>query len=272
MSAIRVGRYDIHYEERGAGYPLLLIHGLAGDHHAWDPLMEVWQRRFRVIAPDNRGAGKSTQVDEPVSTRDLALDMLGLMDALGVQHAHVIGRSMGGAVAQHLALLAPQRVTSLVLCASFARLDPFGARVLSNMREVLELTGSWAAHARHAVQNFVSAEFFDAHPERVRAIEELIGGEQRLQACYIRQNHACLEHDTLAALGGIRCPTLVLAGGRDPICPPVCAQWMADRIPAAKLVIFERSSHFFLMEEPERFMHAVNEWLSASTPEETDAR
>lgn len=270
MNSIRSGAYDIHYEERGSGFPLLLIHGLAGDHHAWDPLMELWQRRFRVIAPDNRGAGKSTQVDEAITTRDIALDMLALMDALDVRTAHVIGRSMGGAVAQHLALLAPERVTSLVLCASFARLDAFGARVLANMREVLEVTGSWAAHARHSVQNFVSAEFFDAHPERVRAIEELIGGEQRLPACYIRQNHACLEHDTLDALKAIRCPTLVLAGGRDPICPPVCAQWMRDGIAGAKLVVFERSSHFFLMEEPERFVRIVDEWLDAHKPD--DAR
>ena len=265
MSSHRIGRYDIHYEESGGGQPLLLIHGLAGDHHAWDPLVDAWKHRFRVIAPDSRGAGNSTQVDEPITTRDMATDMLGLMDALEVRSAHVIGRSMGGAIAQHLALLAPERVSSLVLCASFARLDAFGARVLSNMREVLEFTGSWQAHARHSVQNFVSAEFFDAHPDRVRAIEALIGGEQRLQACYIRQNHACLEHDTFDALRAIRCPTLVLTGGRDPICPPICAQWMAEGIPGATLVVFERSSHFFLMEESERFVRTVDEWLDRHT-------
>ena len=266
MNAIHVGGYDIAYEERGDGFPLLLIHGLAGDHQAWDAQASAWQTRFRVIAPDNRGAGCSTQVDEPVTTRDMACDMLALMDGLGMAKAHVIGRSMGGAIAQHLALLAPERVATLVLCASFARLDAFGARVLANMRELLELTGSWAVHARHSVQNFVSAEFFDTYPERVRAIEALIGGEKRLPACYVRQNNACLEHDTLDAIRAIRCPTLVLAGGRDPICPPVCARRMVERIPGAQSVMFESSSHFFLMEEPERFMATLDTWLRTHTP------
>jgi 3-oxoadipate enol-lactonase len=261
MESIRAGRYHIAYEERGAGEAVLLIHGLAGDHSAWVPQMEAWGRRLRVVAPDNRGAGASTQVDEPVSTSDLAGDMLALLDALGIEKAHVVGRSMGGAIAQHMALAAPERIASLALCASFAKLDAFGARVLANMREVLELSGSWATHARHSVRNFVSAEFFDAHPERVAAIEALIGGERRLQACYVRQNHACLEHDTIARLGEIRCPTLVLSGGRDPICPPVCARWMVEGISGAQAEVFEGSSHFFLMEEPARFMAIMERWL-----------
>ena len=262
MKSIRAGRYDIAFADEGAGEAVLLIHGLAGDHSAWTPQLEAWRGRFRVIAPDNRGAGASTQVDEPITTADMARDMLALLDALGIERVHVVGRSMGGAIAQHMALMAPRRVRSLAMCASFARLDPFGARVLANMREVLEMSGSWAVHARHSVRNFVSPEFFDAHPERVAAIEGLIGGETRLQACYIRQNHACLEHDTLARLPEIRCPALVLSGGRDPICPPVCARWMAEGIPGAETGVFEGSSHFFLMEEAPRFMQVMEAWLA----------
>jgi 3-oxoadipate enol-lactonase len=261
MKTVRAGRYEIACVDEGEGFPLLLIHGLAGDHTAWDPQVAAWKSRHRVIAPDNRGAGRSTQVDEPVSTRELALDMLAVMDALGVERAHIVGRSMGGAIAQHIALMAPRRVASIVLCASFAKLDAYGARVLSNMREVLEITGSWAVHARHSVRNFVSPEFFDANPDRVAAIERLIGGETRLPACYIRQNRACLEHDTLEELAAIACPTLVLSGGKDPICPPVCARWMVERIPGARSEVFEGSSHFFLMEEPQRFMETMERWL-----------
>lgn len=264
MNKVRAGRYDIAYVEEGAGFPVLLIHGLAGDHAAWDPQVAAWKSRHRVVAPDNRGAGASTQVDEPVTTRELAGDMLALMDALRIERAHIVGRSMGGAVAQHIALMAPERVQSLALCASFAKLDAFGARVLSNMREVLEITGSWAIHARHSVRNFVSPEFFDANPDRVAAIERLIGGETRLPACYIRQNQACLEHDTLERLGEIRCPTLVMSGGKDPICPPVCARWMVERIPGAKSEVFAGSSHFFLMEETQRFMEVMDRWLQAT--------
>ena len=194
------------------------------------------------------------------------------MDAVGLSRAHVVGRSMGGAVAQHIALLAPKRVQSLVLCASFGKLDPLGARVLANMREVLEWRHNWADHARHSVQNFVSPEFFNTQRARVAGIERLIGGEARLPACYIRQNQACLEHNTLDRLGRISCPTLILAGRLDPICSPTATRWMAERIPRAETVMFDQSSHFFLMEEPEKFRDALARWFAMHTPAETDGR
>src|SRR4051794_2334854 len=121
-----VGRYTLRYVDVGSGAPVVLIHGLAGDHTAWLAQIEALRQKHRVIAFDNRGAGQSTQVDEPVSTQDLARDTLHLMDHCRVERAHVVGRSMGGAVAQHMALMAPGRVTSLTLCASFAQLDPLG--------------------------------------------------------------------------------------------------------------------------------------------------
>lgn len=265
MPLASVGKYQLFYVEQGRGYPVVLIHGLAGDHSAWTPQIEQLSTAHRVIALDNRGAGRSTQLDEPVSTEDLARDTLGLMDRLGVARAHVVGRSMGGAVAQHMALLAPERIQSLALCASFGKLDPLGVRVLTNMREALEWRGDWKDHARHSVQNFVSAEFFNEQPARVAEIERLIGGETRLPACYQRQNHACLQHDLLDQLGRIACPTLILAGGRDPICSLTATRWMSERIPGSRTVIFEKSSHFFLMEEPEKFRATLAEWLARWT-------
>src|SRR4051794_4133604 len=213
-----VGRYTLRYVDVGSGTPVVLIHGLAGDHTAWLAQIEVLRQKHRVIAFDNRGAGQSTQVDEPISTQDMARDTLQLMDHCKIQRAHVVGRSMGGAIAQHMALMAPARVASLALCASFAQLDPLGRRVLLNMREALEWRGSWADHARHSVQNFVSAGFYNGNPERVAAIEKLLGGETRLPACYSRQNEACQQHDTLADLPRIQQPTLLMGGAVDPIC------------------------------------------------------
>jgi branched-chain amino acid transport system ATP-binding protein len=98
----RIGRYTLRYVEAGQGPAIVLIHGLAGDLHAWSAQLALLKPHFRIVAFDNRGAGRSTQVDEPVSTRDLAADTLGLMDHLGIAHAQVVGRSMGGAIAQHM--------------------------------------------------------------------------------------------------------------------------------------------------------------------------
>ena len=261
LKMAQVGAYQVRYADVGAGIPVVLIHGLAGDYTAWLAQISLLSQTRRVIAFDNRGAGHSTQVDEPVSTRDLALDTLGLMDHCGIHSAHVVGRSMGGAVAQHMALLAPQRVLSLTLCASFAQLDPLGRRVLLNMREALEWRMSWADHARHSVQNFVSAGFFNQFPERVALIEKLIGGETRLPACYIRQNQACQEHNTLPELQRIVQPTLVMGGDSDPICSLTATHALASGLPRAELEIFKDASHFFLMEQPDKFNQRLLSWL-----------
>jgi pimeloyl-ACP methyl ester carboxylesterase len=266
LPVAQVGSYEIHYVDEGSGFPVVLIHGLAGDHTAWAAPMQSWSRDHRVLAFDNRGAGQSTQVDEPISTEDMARDTLALMDQTGIERAHVVGRSMGGAIAQHMALMRPERVHTLVVLASFAKLDPVGVRVLTNMRQVLEWRDDWADHARHSVANFVSPAFFNENPGTIAQIEGLIGGETRLPACYVRQNHACLEHDTLDRLAEITCPTLILAGGRDPICSLTSTRWMQDGFPNAESVIFEESSHFFLIEQPERFMDVMGDWLRRHTP------
>jgi 3-oxoadipate enol-lactonase len=264
---VSVGRYSLRCADVGRGDAVVLIHGLAGDHSAWRTQIDLLRHNYRVIAFDNRGAGRSTQVDEPVSTQDLARDTLMLMDELGVAQAHVVGRSMGGAVAQHMALLAPKRVRSMVLCASFAKLDPLGQRVLLNMREALEWRGSWSDHARHSVQNFVSAAFFNERPQQVAAIEALIGGETRLPACYCRQNEACQMHDTMADLHRIKQDVLVMGGDADPICSPTATRWLSEGLPHATLELFSDASHFFLMEQPEKFNRLLLEWLgSPRTP------
>lgn len=258
------GRYILHYLDVGQGPAVVLIHGLAGDHSAWRAQVELLRPHFRVIAFDNRGAGASTQVDEPISTQDLAADTLQLMDHAGIASAHVVGRSMGGAVAQHMALQAPSRVRTLALCASFAKLDALGSRVLHNMREALEWRGAWADHARHSVQNFVSAEFFNGQPEKVAAIESLLGGETRLPACYSRQNWACQAHDTLAELTRITQPALVMGGDVDPICSMTATRALHAGLPNARLEVFTGASHFFLMEQPQKFNRLLLDWLQAA--------
>lgn len=262
MPLAQIGRYEINYIDEGDGVPVVLIHGLAGDLSAWKPQVGALRGRHRVIAFDNRGAGRSTQVDEPVTTADLARDTIALMETLGIGQAHIVGRSMGGAIAQIIALERPDLVRSLVLCASFAKLDPLGERVLTNMREVLEWRNSWQDHAHHSIQNFVGSAFFNRERDQVAAIENLIGGETRLPACYIRQNWACLEHDTLGRLGEISCPTLIMGGAQDPICSPTCTAWLSAGIRQSKTVMFEGCSHFFLIERPEMFMAELSGWLA----------
>jgi 3-oxoadipate enol-lactonase len=136
--------------------------------------------------------------------------------------------------------------------------------VLLNMREALVWRMNWADHARHSVQNFVSADFFNRYPDRVAAIERLIGGETRMPACYIRQNEACQQHDTSADLHRIRQPTLVMGGDSDPICSLTATRVLSEGLPHVRAEIFSQASHFFLMEQPEKFIQLLTQWLAAN--------
>jgi 3-oxoadipate enol-lactonase len=254
-------RYTLHVRTEGNGPAVLLIHGLAGDHKAWNTAVEELRDRFFVIAPDNRGAGRSTQIDEPISIRDMAGDMLEMLDRLDIEAVHVVGRSMGGCIAQEMALAAPERVLSIAMLASCAKCDPSQERAMHNMREALLWRGSWEEHARHSVMNFVSNRFYNENQDRMAAIEAIISSETRLQGCYAQQNLAVIAHDALDRLSQITCPVLIAHGGHDPLGSPTGTQWMIDRLPQAEVEFFAESAHFFFMEEPERFSRMINSWL-----------
>ena len=262
MPIIDAGRWNIHYVEEGQGPPLLLIHGLAGDHTAWAPQIAAFKARHRVVAFDNPGSGQSSTVDAPTSMQELAEATLRLMDALKIENAHVVGRSMGGAIAQQMALRAPERVHTLVMAASFAQLDPVGKRWLENMRDVLLWRGNWGEWVRQFSPTFVSPAFFNDNPERMAMLERLIGDESRDQTSYVNLNNAVVAADSLDEISRIRCPVLIMAGRLDAICSPTATAWMQERLPQAETVFFEHSSHFFLMEEAEKAMQVLSDWLA----------
>ena len=133
MPKVRVGDIEMHYVEAGAGAPLVLIMGFSGDYTAWGLQIRAFAERHRVIAFDNRGTGQTDTPDAPYTTRMMADDTAGLLDALGIDRAHLIGISMGGMIAQELALAYPERVSSLHLGCSLARPDAY----------MLALNASW---------------------------------------------------------------------------------------------------------------------------------
>ena len=266
MPIVNTGRFDINYIEDGDGFPVVLIHGLAGDHTAWLPQVAALKDTYRVIAFDNPGSGDSSTVVDPASTADLADATLGLMDQLDIERAHVIGRSMGGAIAQHMALKAPERLQSMAMAASFARLDPIGAQIIANLQQLLRWRPNWAEWAPHAVYLFVSPAFYNENPEIIARITALVGDEGRDMTSYDHLATACLEHDTLDSLGDIKTPTLVMGGRFDPICSMTAQNWMMEALPDATLEVFEHSSHFFLMEEADKALATMQDWLANNAP------
>ncbi len=266
MPKIDTGRYVLNYVEEGSGFPIVLIHGLAGDYRAWIPQIEKFKEDYRVIAFDNPGSGGSSDVDGPTSMEEIAQAVLTMMDQIGVERAHIVGRSMGGAIGQYMALLQPERIHTLTMAASLAKADPICERILINMRELLEWRDNWTDWARHSTWVFFGPEFYNANPDIVSKVEALVGDESRSKVSYVNLSKAVLQHDTRDQLHRITCPVQILAGARDPVCSMTITNWMRDALPEAETVIFEKSSHFFLMEEADKAMKTLENWFSRHTP------
>jgi pimeloyl-ACP methyl ester carboxylesterase len=248
VAQVTVGDVELYYEIHGEGPPVVLIHGLAGDCGAWAPQINVLESGYKIIALDNRGAGRSSAPDYPYTTRHFADDTVGLMDALDItEPAHVIGRSMGGAIAQEMGINYPDRVRSMLITASFGKLDRYGHRILHNINEVVKAQG-YPAAARHQSLFFFPPLYFNENQAQMDGFEEGLGDTGRPVHGYTNSTHACLEHDALDRLDRVKCPTLVLAGGEDILCSVGAARQIAERVPGCEIKIYEGASHFFMIQ------------------------
>jgi pimeloyl-ACP methyl ester carboxylesterase len=262
MPRARVGELELHYEEDGAGEPVLLLMGLGGELGAWSLVRPELARRFRCVLVDNRDAGRSAEATAPYGLADMAADALGVMDALGVERFHVVGASMGGAIAQHLALAAPARVATLVLAATWARTDAFLRAVLGGWRllvarldadEFLAVQAPWAFTPRfleHPAPEVLAVQAARRAPGLVTSV-----------AAYQRQLDACLAHDLAGLLPILRTPTLVLTGEDDILTPPRYGRALAATLARAEMHLFPATGHACFLERPKAFAERVVRFL-----------
>jgi 3-oxoadipate enol-lactonase len=242
------------YVEAGAGEPLVLVMGFGGDHLAWGLQLPAFAARYRVIAFDNRGVGQTDAPDIPYSIAMMADDTVGLMDALGIDRAHVCGVSMGGMIAQEIALRHPARVRTLQLHATLARPDAYMHALSSVWRELrpklgreewLRTIGLWLfapltyAERPQFVELVIQNALANPYPQ------SLVG--------FYRQGEAVRGHDTLDRLADIRCPTLVSVAEHDILVPPRFSHAIAQRVPGAELKILEHAGHACMWEQADGF-------------------
>jgi 3-oxoadipate enol-lactonase len=249
----------LHWESTGDGPPVLLIMGLGLSGGSWWRTVPVLARRFRVITFDNRGVGRSASDTYSLTTEAMADDAVSVLDAAGVERAHVYGISLGGMVAQQLALRHPRRVESLVLGAT----HPGGPRAVVPGREVIEFfrrrpglpqeEAAWASvpynygpvcrrhHADRIAEDIAQRL---AHPFPADA--------------YRAQLHAARVHNCLGRLDRVRVRTLVVHGRHDRLIPVANAELLAGAIEGAHLWILEQSGHLYPTEQPD-----VDESISA---------
>jgi pimeloyl-ACP methyl ester carboxylesterase len=264
MPVLKAGEIELGYERSGEGPPLLLIMGMSGTLMHWgEPLLSRLREHFETIVYDHRGIGSSTKVSEPFTIAELADDTAALMSALELDTAHVMGISMGGMVAQELALRHPERLRSLVLGCTYAGGEGGALTGEETMRRLAEAmtSGDRARAIRTAWEVNVSARFAD---DPAFASFREIGSANAVPVPLImEQMRAIAGHDTSGRLADIAAPTLVVHGTEDEMLPVSNAYAIAERIPNARLEIFDGVGHLFFWEEPERSAELVREHATA---------
>jgi 3-oxoadipate enol-lactonase len=244
---------SLNYVRGGEGEPLLLIQGMSATHLAWgQPFLSLLEERFDCIAFDNRGMGLSSPAAEQFTIADLAADALGLLDALKVEHAHVLGVSMGGMVAQELALGHSGRVRSLTLGATYCGgpgsrlMDPadFGALVEA-------MASGDRSRVIHAMWELNLSPTFRAVEGRFGVFAAMAGALRSPRKTIGFQAQAIARHDTSGRLANLKPPTLIIHGTEDRVLNSANGRLLASLIPT-RLELLEGIGHMFWWEQPDR--------------------
>lgn len=250
---------EIFFETEGEGPPLLLLSGTGHDHTFWSGQLALLAGEFRCIVVDNRGVGKSSTPPFEYTLADMADDAACVLEAAGASQAHVMGFSMGGHIAQELALRHPGRVLTLGLHHTWARNCP-RLEAFQKARKRLAERGDREALADFTLLGLFAHAFYDAHPREMEDRRKRLIEDVR-DAGWAGQLEACLLGDTLERLSAIGVPTLVTTSDRDLIVAAHHAREIHRRIPGSRLVVLEGTGHVALIEEPEMFGRLCLEFL-----------
>lgn len=263
---VDAGAARLWVEQRGQGPDLVLLCGLGDTHLAWSAQLETFAVDHRVTAIDNRGAGRSSLPDGPFSVADMAADAAGALRRLGIAHANVAGFSMGGAIAQELALARPDLVASLILVGTWCRTDGHQRALFESWKRLVQTAADDEGFVRSLLLWVYSRRSYrDGSIERW--IGEALGAEvPQSTDAYLRTVDAILAHDTAERLEAITVPALVIAGEEDLICPPDVQRAMARRLRAARLELLPGEAHQPFQESPEQFDRLIREFLAAHEP------
>jgi pimeloyl-ACP methyl ester carboxylesterase len=256
----------IAYDEFGRrdGEPMLLIQGLGTDSRGWALQRMAFGRRYRCYAVDNRGVGRSGRPPGPYDLSEMARDALAVLDAEGVDRAHVVGASMGGVIAQIIGVLHPERVRSLVLACTSCRHHPWRRELFQEWADAVE-AGGISALGTDAMRWLIGPRLRKRFGMWVNLLARIL--LQQPRETFVAQVQAILNaSDELRfELKHVTAPTLVITGSQDSLTPIGDAEELAEMIPHARLVELRGAAHGLMVEAPNAFNAAVLDFLDEST-------
>jgi aminoacrylate hydrolase len=260
-----IGDSHLYVERQGAGFPVFLVSGLGGSGAYWKEQVPVFSRCFEVFTHDHRGVGQSDRDRSAYTVDRMAGDVLKLMDALGVEKAHVVGHSTGGAIAQTLALEHPERLASIVIAASWTRADAYFRRHFAMRKEMLSRIGP-EAYIQTATLALYPPWYIAQNNEKLRLVYAQNLASFTYPEIVLSRIEAILAFDRVADLGRVRTPTLVIGAADDVVTPAYYSEELARLIKGAELKLFPRGGHCFTQVVPREFNKAVLPFLEAHTP------
>jgi pimeloyl-ACP methyl ester carboxylesterase len=252
----------INVLDEGEGHPLLLLHGLGGCWRDWEPQLDSMRERHRTIVVEHRGHGRSERVPGPYSTDLFAADAAAVCRDLGVDHANVVGLSMGGMIAQKLALAEPDLVDALVLCDTGTHLGARASAWLRAEAERVRGAGMPDSHGELDPAQTTWSRYTVEHQPGV-ARTNMREAEATDPDCWAAAAVAVADHDTSADVSRITAPTLVVWGAEDGAIPLELARPLADARGGAPVVVLEDAGHVCNLEQPAAFDRAIEEFFAA---------
>jgi 3-oxoadipate enol-lactonase len=261
MTITNVNGHDIAYDDTGTGTPVILLHGYPFNRSLWRKQAAAFSDTYRLITPDLRGHGESEATDS-VTLNEMAVDVAGLLDTLGIERAVVGGLSMGGYVALAFQKQFPDRVRALVLADTRAQSDNSEARAGREQQAQTAIREGMAPIAEGMLSKLFAPETPATNSSVVSFVREMMlktnpkGAAAALRAMAVREDHT--EH-----LGEIRIPTLILVGAHDVITPSALSEEMHRRIAGSQLEIIAGAGHVSNLERPDEFNRALKTFLDA---------
>jgi len=265
MPRVKVNDIQIYYEVQGEGFPLIMIMGISGNVDWWDPrLVQELSKNFKIVMFDSSGAGRTDISNREYTIKLFADETAGLMDALGISRAHVFGVSMGGAIAQELVLNHPEKVEKLVLCSTSCG----GTKSVPASEEVLGRFGADRSRlspeeiCRRGIPLIFAEDFIQENPDFVEFFVQRVLIAPISNESFMCRLDAVRKFDTYDRLPQIRVPTLILHGRRDILVPPENCSILAEAIPNARHLFFQKSAHGLIYEEMERMIRVLLDFLA----------